>query len=505
MRFSRFWCLIWLLILFGCKSSQVATDAAASLIDRLVVLQVNDVYEIAPIQGGAAGGLARVATLKQQLDTTADKTYLVMAGDFLSPSVIGTVKLDGERIKGAQMIDVMNAAGFDFVVFGNHEFDLEEGELQARIDASKFDWVAGNVQRKTGSGIVAFTQLGQPLPTSYVMTVPRAEGTPLQVGVISVCLPANQKDYVYYQDVLESAATQWRELMPRTDFIVAATHQAIEQDRELARHLPGLKLIMGGHEHENHFEVVEGVPIAKADANARTAYVHRFTFNRLTGEVDLRSELKPIGPEISEDSAVAARVADWEQKAYAAFEAQGLALDSPVVTLAEPLDGLETHIRTQPTNLGEAIAQAMYAAWDSVDCALANSGMVRIDDYLQGEITQFDLVRALPFGGQVLRVKMTGKLLQQVLQTGQANRGSGGYLQTYGVSERDGQWYVDGQPLQTDRVYSVAMGDFLLTGLEQNMDFLTRENPQVLRVDAPAPESLARDIRLALAEYLKNR
>jgi len=33
----------------------------------------------------------------------------------------------------------MNAAGMDLVVFGNHEFDIKESELQLRLNESTFN------------------------------------------------------------------------------------------------------------------------------------------------------------------------------------------------------------------------------------------------------------------------------------------------------------------------------------------------------------------------------
>ena len=104
-------------------------------------LQVNDVYEIAPIQGGKFGGMARVATVHQQLLQENKNTLLLMAGDFLNPSLLGTVKYNGERIRGKQMIETMNAMNFDLVAFGNHEFDLGSKDLQKRLNESNFNWI----------------------------------------------------------------------------------------------------------------------------------------------------------------------------------------------------------------------------------------------------------------------------------------------------------------------------------------------------------------------------
>ena len=100
----------------------------------ITFVQVNDVYEIAPLENGKVGGMARVATIKKEQLRKNQNTFLVLAGDFLSPSVYNSLKYEGSRIRGKQMVESMNAAGMDLVVFGNHEFDISETELQSRIN-----------------------------------------------------------------------------------------------------------------------------------------------------------------------------------------------------------------------------------------------------------------------------------------------------------------------------------------------------------------------------------
>jgi len=504
-RSQAFWSLLLILLLSACSGQKAAQKAPTPSQTQFTLLQINDVYEIAPLEGGKVGGMARVASLRKELLAQNPQTYTILAGDFLSPSVIGTVKIDGQRVKGAQMVDVMNATGVDFVCFGNHEFDLKETELQARLDESQFMWIAGNVQQQVGNARFPFQQRKRNIPVSHTLEIPR-EGMPaLKVGIMSLCLPANPQDFVHYIDVMESTRSQWSALSSDTDFVIAITHQTIDQDRALAKAFPGLKLIMGGHEHENHYELVEGVPIAKADANAKSAYVHMLTFDPITGQVAVESILRAIDESVPFDQAVSQKVKSWEEKAYAAFEAQGLNLNEAVTTLTTPLDGLETHIRSQQTNMGEAICKGMYQAYDSLDAAFFNGGSVRIDDYLSGEISQFDIVRTLPFGGKVLKVEIKGALLEKVLETGLQNQGSGGYLQRYKLDKKGEDWQVAGQPLEEDRIYTVAITDFLLLGLEANLEYLTRDNPGVVSVTEPGSEDLGRDVRLALVEYLKNR
>ena len=119
-------------------------------------LQLNDVYEIAPIQGGEFGGMARVETVHKNLLKENPNTMLFMAGDFLNPSLLGTLKVDGERIRGKQMVDVMNAMNFDLVAFGNHEFDVSEKDLQKRLNESNFPWISANVKLKTNEAAIPF-------------------------------------------------------------------------------------------------------------------------------------------------------------------------------------------------------------------------------------------------------------------------------------------------------------------------------------------------------------
>ena len=116
MKITKLACYILSISLFfSCKKDDGKID--------FTFLQINDVYEISPIQGGEYGGMARVETVHKGLLEENKNTMLLLAGDFLNPSLIGTIKVDGERVRGKQMIEVLNAMNIDLVAFGNHEFD----------------------------------------------------------------------------------------------------------------------------------------------------------------------------------------------------------------------------------------------------------------------------------------------------------------------------------------------------------------------------------------------
>ncbi len=72
-----------------------------------------------------------VAHVVDSIRELEPNTYLFMAGDF-NPSLVGTIKYNGERIYGKQMVEVMNAMGFELATFGNHEFDI--GKRRCKTD-----------------------------------------------------------------------------------------------------------------------------------------------------------------------------------------------------------------------------------------------------------------------------------------------------------------------------------------------------------------------------------
>lgn len=451
----------------------------------LTVLQMNDVYEITPVAGGEEGGLARVATLKQRLAARNPNTIAVLAGDLFSPSALGTARVDGQRLAGRQIVDVMNALGLDYATFGNHEFDLAKADFDLRMAETKTRWVSSNTRGADG-------QPFPNVPEEIVFTIRGRSGRTARVGLFGVTL-TGPETYVRYADPLVRAKAMAASLRPRVDVLIAITHLAMADDIALVKSVPGIDLVIGGHEHEN-FQLLRGpslTPILKADANARTVYIHDLTFDAATRRVAVTSRLQRVTADIPEEPAVAARAESWVQKAYAAFRAQGFEPDRDVARTTEMLDGKESSVRNRATRLTELITSGMLRSVPGAEVAIFNSGSIRIDDELPpGRVTEYDIIRTLPFGGTVVTVEMTGALLQRVLEQGQKNAGNGGYLQ---VGRAEG-------PIAPDRTYRVAVSDFLLTGNETGLAFLTRDAPGLTVRSATASEP---DIRRTLIVELQ--
>lgn len=488
--------VLWIAVIgmmTGCHSGRTIT-----------FLHINDVYEITPLANGKEGGLARVAHISKELKKKDPKnTYFVLAGDFLSPSVIGTLRDEGERIRGKQMIDVLNTAGLDYVTFGNHEFDYDDetpAVLKQRINESEFGWVAANIQLREGNKAVPFSKGGAPLPTSLVL-----DNGKIRIGLFGVCLPVN-KDYVQATDPFDAARREYADLEARTDAVVALTHLDVADDKRLAEQLPELSLIMGGHDHDHMQLQVGKVAIAKADANAKTVYIHRLRFNHKRQLVSIDSELKTIDDNVPEDPKTAAVVAKWQQIASKSFIEQGFEPTQVVYTTPQPWDGREATVRRDHGTLTTTIAQSMLEAFPASDLAVFNGGSVRIDDVLEGPVTQYDIVRILPFGGGISQATMTGEFLFKVLEAGRLSRGKGGYLHHANASynESTKTWSIANQLLDKQRNYRVVVPDFLLTGKEFGMSFLIPANPGIIApIITPTKEDPRSDIRKVFINYLQ--
>ncbi len=505
MRFSKILTIPLVLVLLwmgGCGGAQPLAEQqptpqveGSSRTITAILLQLNDVYEITPVQGGKWGGLARVATLLQRLKAEQPNTYSFLAGDFYSPSAIGTARVDGERLAGKQMVAVLNAMGLDYVTFGNHEFDVKREQFYQRLSESEFTYISSNV----------FDENGKPFPgvlSHDILKVPGQPGDTLRIGIVGVTIDSNPQDYVSYTDPQDAVKTSLAALEGRTDAQVAITHLALEQDIELAGAAPELDLIMGGHEHENWYleRGPNTTPIAKADANARTVYLHYLRFNPETGSLSVRSRLLDITDAFPEDAATAQVVEKWIGIAFEGFRQQGLKPAEPVVTLPVPLDGRESTVRNRSSNLTDLMAEAMVRVAPDAALSIFNGGSIRIDDIIPpGPLVEYDVIRVLPFGGDVLSVDMKGSLLDSVLTQGVENRGTGGFLQHANVDQQGGQWRVGGQAVDPARTYRVAITDFLVKGLERNLGYLTFDNPGLTAVGDNG------DIRLAVIAELKRR
>jgi 2',3'-cyclic-nucleotide 2'-phosphodiesterase (5'-nucleotidase family) len=245
----------------------------------------------------------------------------------------------------------------------------------------------------------------------------------------------------------------------------------------------------------------------KAHANARTAFITNVVFDRSNKSIEVMPRLVEINEKVPVDGATQAVVDKWNKISNENFASIGFDAHAVVLKDGEPLDGRESEVRSRPTSLTRLVVKAMEWAAPEADAAIVNSGSIRVDDILTMPITQYDFLRALPFGGSLAEVEMKGALLRQILTTGEENRGIGGFLQyseKISGSAHNG-WIINKMPISDSANYRIVLTDFLLTGGEANLDYLTEKNPMITRVFpvATAVSDPRSDIRLAIIRYLK--
>jgi 5'-nucleotidase len=243
------------LLVAGCGMVR-RTTAVPDLV-KITILQINDAYALEPVDDGRRGGMARLATLVKQIRAANPNTLFVIAGDFLSPSVLSTY------LKGRQMIAVLDAVGLDAATFGNHEFDFGPAVLVERMRESRFAWISSNVRDARTGGALGGAQHDRIVTLGGV-----------RVGLLGLTLAetahraAGGRD-VRFDDALRAGIETATGLRRRgAQLVIALTHQSMAADRELADRAP-IDVIAGGHEHEPL--VAEGAKaiVTKAGSDAR--------------------------------------------------------------------------------------------------------------------------------------------------------------------------------------------------------------------------------------------
>ncbi len=480
------------------------------------ILQLNDVYEIAPLDGGKQGGMARVAMVRKDLLKKDPNVITVLAGDFVSPSLIGTLTYydaddkKSQRVSGKHIIDVMNETGVDYVTFGNHEFDIKLEQLQKRINESKFTWVNSNVTLANNAPFVKTSNGKTENIEAYsIKTLSFAGGKTLLVGFIGVTLPFNKAQPVNYLDVNASVKAAYQNMKGKCDVIIALTHLNIEEDMDLAAQVPGLHMILGGHEHVAFNTKVGNVPIYKADANAKSVYVHSISYDPVLKKVSSSSVLKLIDESVAYDPTVNKLVDKWKNFADSSMNAMGYKPYDSLMYAAVPLDGRESEVRNYATNYSKLIAQALFFCDTTVDLALYNSGSLRVDDQLKGTVTQYDVLRSLPFGGGLVVMNLKGPVLEQLLTTGRVkNKNTGGYLQLANASWvtssdlKTGNWFIGNKLLDSNRTYKILLPEFVAQGNESNLEFLKKYT--FCKPSAFKNNDLVNDIRDVVIYYMKH-
>jgi len=463
---------------------------------RFKILQINDVYKIEGLEGGNLGGLARVRSLRNQLEADGTPVLILHGGDALYPSVMS------KYFDAKPMIEVLNMLDGDtsadprfFITLGNHELDNREpGVLLARLEESAFQWVTTNTRRCN-------PVCDQLFPKTTNVALLDSGGA--KIGILGLLYPL-KKNYAQSTDVIGAARSAVDDLHSQgARVVIAITHQEMSDDEKLVRSVPGIDLVIGGHDHLYMQTRVNGAWITKADADARSAIVYDVTVPP-AGPVrttPLRIALDTTTPK---DPAVDATVQRW----LAALSEKIGGLTSVGMTKVL-LEGVEPAVRGRETALGNLLTDAAREQMQT-DVAILNGGSIRINDNIPpGPITNYDMEGIFYFANSLVAVPVTGRQLLEMLNNSvsRVDAGDGRFLQVSGLAFRYGpdvkpeDVEVNGKPLDLNATYSAATTDFVYTrGAEDGYTlFAEATRPAKVKTDREA------DFRKTVEAYIRAR
>ena len=405
------------LVLFITAIFSIAAQEKTQCNIKVTLLQVNDVYQFAPVDQGKSGGLGRVLTLTRSIREKNPNTLFMMAGDTISPSV------ESITYKGAQMIEAWNAIGLDYATFGNHEFDFGPDVLVDRIKESKFSWIAANV---------IDTRTNQPFGDAKRYVVREFGG--VKVGLFGLVLPETKitskpGPNIEFRNACDTAKEVVSELHGQgVKVVIALTHLSMREDKEVAR-CSGVNVIIGGHEHTLLESHAGSAPIFKMTSDAREL-----------GQIDLNispdGELDSIDWKVIPVDATTKEAPEFAA-IYKKYSGLLTELAKPVGTTRVALDARSAENRTRETNVGNFITDAFRKS-TAADVGFMNGGSVRADGIIgPGKLTNRDVLSILPFKNKLVKIEVTGATLRAALEHGVSRSAEdsqpGGFPQVSGI------------------------------------------------------------------------
>ena len=344
------------------------------------------------------GSIARRATIIKRMKAAHEPVIVMDAGDLIDGSPF-SIEFAGEADFAAA-----NAAGYEVVVTGNHEYSNNIPNFLKRVKEAQFPLLGANVFRKSD---------GSPFLTPYMIL--NEDG--LRIAILGLVTPntytAVKEGNLEIRDPIEAAKEWVPKLRQEADVVICLTHIGYDVDTKLAEQVPGIDAIIGGHSHTRleHPVLVKHAPDSDPFSIDGTVIAQDFQWGGDLGEVDLTfrkgdsgwalmsydGRLIPITPDIPEDAYVRDVVEKYHKKIAAKYDT--------VIGQASA-----DFIGEAPINM---VSDAMREAYGT-DFAMQNYGGVRTD-LVEGPITAGDIAMLFPFGNAPLTFQVTGAQLKAIL------------------------------------------------------------------------------------------
>ena len=426
---------------------------------KITFLGVGDIYDFDG--DGSRGGFARLNAVARAERAANPNTLYLFDGDMLSPSLLSGFD------QGQNTIDLTGLVPFDLAVPGNHEFDFGPANFFEKMKASNYPWAAINITQADGSAIEGLGGVTvKEVAGIKVALIPVAQDTSPEV--------ADTGDLVFGPTVEMGVAAARKAREDGADLVVGVVQTNMANDREMIRS-KAFDVILSGDDH-SYGTSYDGI----------TAYVETGVDGRFLSALDLSVDVTVKDGKrtvkwvpnfrfidtglVTPDPATQARV-----DAYTA----GLdaTLNEQIGLTETALDSRRNVVRGEESTMGNLIADAMRDA-TGADIALMNGGGIRADrTYDAGTaLTRRDILSELPFGNVTQVTELPGSQVLAALENAvsQVEKGAGRFAQVSGLTfvhdpkaeagKRVSEVMVAGAALEADKMYTVAVNDFILGG-----------------------------------------
>lgn len=412
-----------------CRPEQVRV-AAGSI--RFTILFFNDLHgNLEPVtirQNGRTiqrGGIAALAGLVQKIRQENRKkgirTFLFFAGDMLQGTPSSTL------FRGRPDMECFNEMKMDAMTIGNHEFDFGLENFLELKKLARFPLLSANIVWKDN---------GKPLTISHVRFPLSADSSLTLIGVTTGELMTTTSPHnVQKLAVLpppEKVIALYSNLQGRGP-VILLSHNRYQTDADIAAAVPGLTLIIGGHD-QLLFQPpknASGVPVFQAEDYGK--YLGRIDLAiapHANKAVILSWKYIPVTPDLPPDPPVRKIVATVQSQMSARFK-------KVIGETLVDLDGDRHRIRYEETTLGDFVADVMREN-TGARIALINGGALR-SGIPRGKITVEDVFKVMPYPNELHLVELTDEELLVVLKRSVRSareEEDGGFLHVSGIRFR---------------------------------------------------------------------
>ncbi len=405
------------------------------------------------------GGIARRATLVKELRAeraaAGAMVRLIDAGDFCDGTPFST------EYRGEADLAAMNACGYDYSTFGNHEYNFPLAQVRKMAGLAKSTVLCANVVWRSN---------GRPLLRPYELE----RIGPLMVGFFGLTT-VEAGSYPGARDSLEvrrpvETAQAIVDTLRRhgADVIILISHCGEQVDGLLAEQVPGICAIIGGHSHSRlpSGEYFRPFPDEEQDPGG-TIVVQAHQWGGELGRLDLefrrgafgkwtmvghQASLLPVTSAIAPDPAVAAVLDQYWAPISAKY--------GTVIGTAEADFTSRGPDRAEYNLMADAIRETF-----GTEIEMENLGGVRAP-LVRGPITLADLVNLDPFSNTVVTYRITGAQLRGVLLNHEPAVSGIRYRITNGDLA---EVTVNGQPLDDAREYTGASNSYFAGNALKNV------------------------------------